>query len=125
MNTRYTKQKEIILHTLQNMNTHPTILELYDAVHEIDPSIGQATVYRNVSKFVKENLVQKIPTNDGIDHYDGNCNKHYHFVCQKCHRLVDLYGNEADYLFGEIEKKHHLQISDIHILCEGICNECK
>ena len=125
MNTRNTKQKEIILETLQNMNTHPTILELYEEIHKIDPSIGQATVYRNVSKLVKEKSIQKIPTNDGVDHYDGNCCQHYHFVCQRCHRLVDLYGDEVFPILQQIERKHHLEICDIHILCEGICNDCK
>ena len=84
MNTRNTKQKEVILNTLKQMHNHPTILELYEQVRKSDATIGQATVYRNVSKLVEEGIVMKIPTNDGVDHYDGDCTDHYHFICQEC-----------------------------------------
>ena len=60
MNTRNTKQKEIILNTLRQMHSHPTIMDLYEQVQKVDSSIGHATVYRNVSKLVEEGLVMKI-----------------------------------------------------------------
>lgn len=125
MNTRNTKQKEIILHTIQSMDTHPTILEIYDAVCKVDASIGQATVYRNVSKLVEEGMVCRIPTNDGQDHYDGNCRRHYHFFCKQCHQLFDLYDGEVFMLIEKMKKNYQFQINDIHILCEGICTNCE
>ena len=48
-----------------------------------DSSVGQATVYRNVSKLVEEGKVRRVLTNDGVDHYDADCSQHVHFVCQK------------------------------------------
>ena len=42
MNTRNTKQKEIILNTLRQMHSHPTIMDLYEQVQKVDSSIGQA-----------------------------------------------------------------------------------
>ena len=125
MNTRNTKQKEVILNTLKQMHNHPTILELYEQVRKSDVTIGQATVYRNVSKLVEEGLVMKIPTNDGVDHYDGDCTDHYHFICQKCHRLYDLYDDSFLRVLRKLEKGHNFKVNRVHLLLEGVCQECE
>ncbi len=125
MNTRNTKQKEIILSALQQMHNHPSILELYEQVREFDSSIGQATVYRNVSKLVEEGLILKIPTNDGVDHYDGNCMNHYHFMCQKCHKLYDLYDDSFVPFLKKVGKGRNFKVDRVHLLLEGICHECE
>ncbi len=125
MNTRNTKQKEIILNTLRQMHSHPTIMDLYEMVQKVDPSIGQATVYRNVSKLVEEGLVMKIPTNDGVDHYDGDCTNHYHFICQKCHKLYDLHDENFPSVLQKVEKNNHFKVNRVHLILEGICHECE
>lgn len=125
MSTRNTKQKEIILTTLGELKTHPTILELYEAVRHKDSSIGQATVYRNVSKLVEEGKVLKVLTKDGIDHYDGDSIPHSHFMCQVCHRLIDLYDVNTDSLVKQVKNKKSLDIIDVHVLFEGVCEKCK
>lgn len=54
MNSRNTSQKNIILEVLKNNRSHPTAQELYTLVKEKDPTIGQATVYRNVKNLSKK-----------------------------------------------------------------------
>lgn len=125
MNTRNTRQKEIIFQTLNEMHTHPTILELCEAVRYKDSSIGQATVYRNVSKLVEEGKVRRVLTNDGVDHYDADCSQHVHFVCRKCHRLFDLYDISTSSLAKQMKGYHEFDVEKIHILFEGTCDHCK
>lgn len=125
MSTRNTRQKEIIFETLCELRTHPTVLELYDLVRKKDPSIGQATVYRNVSKFVEEGKVRRVLTKDGIDHYDGDCSNHSHFMCNVCHRLYDLYDVNATNLIQEAKKETSFDIKEAWVLFDGICNQCK
>ena len=124
MNTRNTKQKEIILDTLQHMYNHPTILELYAEVKKNDASIGQATVYRNISKLVDEGVIQRITTYDGIERYDSNTIPHYHFICQKCHKLYDLHDSILDDMVATVNQHNHMNIICVHLLIEGICCEC-
>ncbi len=124
MNTRNTRQKEIVLKTLCELKTHPTILELYQAVLHKDASIGQATVYRNVSKLVEEGKIQKVLTKDGVTHYDGDCRNHSHFMCNSCHRLFDLYGVNTNNLIKAVRKSSCFIISNTYVLFEGICEEC-
>ena len=68
MEKRNTKQKEIILDILKDKENmfHPTAGDLVKLVLDSNPSIGQATVYRNINKLVDEGILLKIPTNDEI-----------------------------------------------------------
>ncbi len=125
MNTRNTRQKEIILETLQGLKTHPTILELYDAIRKRDSSIGQATVYRNVYKLIEEGKVCKVLTYDGIDHYDGDCSKHSHFMCSSCHKLFDLWDVNTTSLVEQERKNSSFDIIDAYVLFEGTCDQCR
>lgn len=124
MDIRNTRQKAIVLDTLKEMYTHPTIQELYQAVLKKDPMIGQATVYRNVNKLLEEGKIRKVPTNDAIDHYDGNCAIHYHFQCLKCHNILDLYDERYQEIIKKVEREHSVQIEDASFLFEGVCEVC-
>ena len=125
MKERNTKQKELILKELENDYTHPTILELYEKLRKKNPKIGKATVYRNISKLVEEGKVRKVLTTDGIDHYDGDCSNHSHFMCNICHKLYDLYDVDTDILISKAKKNHSFSISNASVLFEGICDKCK
>ena len=57
---KYSKQREIILETLESTNTHPTAEELYNTVHEKHPKISKSTVYRNINILVEDGVITKI-----------------------------------------------------------------
>ena len=54
MNTRNTKQKDIILDILEHNRIHPTMQEIYELAKKEDQNIGQATIYRNINKLVED-----------------------------------------------------------------------
>ena len=85
METRNTKQKEIILDILKDKENmfHPTAGDLVKLVLDKYPSIGQATVYRNINKLVDEGILLKIPTNNNF-RYDINTHTHAHLTCKEC-----------------------------------------
>lgn len=124
MNTRNTRQKDIIYQTLSEMDSHPTILELYEAVKDRDASVGQATVYRNVSKLIEEGMVFKILTSDGCCHYDANSRQHVHFFCNHCHRLFDLYDIDLKFLDKQVKNSKY-KVDSFYVLFEGICDKCR
>lgn len=123
MKNRVTKQKQIILETLAHMDNHPTIAELYEAVLKKDPSIGQATVYRNVKKMIDQNQISRISFL-GVDHYDGKTEEHMHLYCTKCGKMIDIYGYDLSPLEKTIEQDYHLRIQKQKILFEGVCKDC-
>ena len=125
MNTRNTKQKEIILDILNTHRTHPTIQEIYEYAKEKDSSIGQATIYRNVNRLVEEKKVLKLPnsSNDSF-HYDINTEQHIHFICKKCNKIIDIFDNDYRNFIKDIEKKESLSIEKTNIILEGLCDNC-
>ena len=123
MNTRNTRQKEIIFQTLNEICTHPTIMELYEAVQSRDSSIGQATVYRNVSKLVSLGKIKKFSMVDGVEHYDANCTFHAHFVCNCCHKIYDVDDVCYDNIIAQSDKR--FCVSTVSVTLEGTCNLCQ
>lgn len=125
MNKRNTKQKEIILDILEHNRIHPTIYEIYELAKQKYPSIGQATIYRNVNRLVDENIIVKLPSdsNDGY-HYDINTTSHDHLLCKKCGKIIDIFDNDYTEIFKDIEQKNKVAISRATILLEGICANC-
>lgn len=123
MKERNTKQKELILEVMKHNKNHPTIAEIYNLVKEIDPTIGQATVYRNVKRYVESGKLYVVKTIGGIDHYDYNT-EHVHFECMKCGKIIDIMDNE---LFKELKSKFQNrkeEISSYQVSIQGYCEEC-
>ena len=56
----YSRQREIILETLKEVNIHPTAEELYKLVNRKYPKISKSTVYRNINILVEyvKNVIQ-------------------------------------------------------------------
>lgn len=57
MISRNTRQKEIIIREVNNIDTFFNSRELYDKVKKIDRKIGVATVYRILNNLKKKNLL--------------------------------------------------------------------
>ena len=110
MKRRNTKQMNVILDIMKNDRSHPTIQELCEKVTTVDSSIGQATVYRNVSKLCEEGILTKISV--GIDHYD--------YICLKLYDVFD----ESYFDKSLIEKKHNVKIDSSSVLFYGVCSNC-
>ena len=124
MDIRNTKQKQVILEALKKNKLHPTIQELYQDVLDIDESVGQATVYRNVNRLVEEGKIIKIPTTLGIDHYDADINPHYHLYCEECEKIYDIFDEDYYKLTKRVENEYQVKINKGIILFEGICSKC-
>lgn len=125
MNTRHTKQKQIVLETLQKDKTHPTIQELYDKIKLEYKNIGQATIYRNVNKLVEDNTIRKVCTLNGVDHYDGDTREHCHLLCHKCGKIVDIFEVNLEKIISSIMKNYDITIDNYNLILEGFCPSCK
>ena len=92
----YSRQREIILETLKEVNIHPTAEELYKLVNRKYPKISKSTVYRNINILVESNVIRKIKMLSGADRFDYICKEHYHAICEKCGKVFDF-----DYSFNK------------------------
>ena len=122
---RQSKQRDAILTALRNTTTHPTAEAVYEVVRKETPGISLGTVYRNLNFLADENMIRRVKSFDNNVHFDANPRPHYHMMCEKCGRIIDLFPDEDDYhsLIQFVEKQGH-KVDYTSVNFVGICNDC-
>lgn len=124
MNKRNTRQKEIILECIKEDSTHPTVAEIMERVSEVDASIGQATVYRNINKLLEEGLIEKLYSSADKFCYDADIVEHDHLICIKCGKIIDLFDDDYTNKKKAIAKKYSFEVEKASTTYKGICENC-
>ena len=86
----YSRQREVILDTLKSNVVHPTAEYLYAVLKEKEPNISLATLYRNLNQLADNGVIKKIDGLETSSHFDHNIHEHYHMICDKCRRVLDV-----------------------------------
>ena len=92
---RNTKQLSIILGAIKRMPRHFTAEDVYKEVKKENPSVGQATVFRNMNKMSEEGILLRIEVPGGASRYELIAPKHYHAKCMVCGK--ELLGRQLKY----------------------------
>ena len=90
MERRQTPKKAAITEELKKMHTHPTALELKDALDADGMHISRATVFRVLNDLADEGSIHRVEIEGSDVRYDGNTAPHYHFHCKVCRRTMDI-----------------------------------
>ena len=88
--TKQFRKRNAILACLRATRVHPSAETLYQMLQSEHPDISLATVYRNLSLFKNQGLIQSLGTVDGIERFDGDISPHVHFICGCCGSVTDL-----------------------------------
>lgn len=116
---RMTKQKTTILDIINNSYAHLDALGVYKEAKEIIPNISLATVYRNLNLLVEEGKIVRIKKGL-VDRYDAKRERHDHFFCNKCGKIIDIY--EEIVIPDDVYKVG--RILEYEINFTGICRDC-
>lgn len=122
---RHTIQKEIILKTVRDLNSHVTADDVYSAVIRDYPNIGKGTVYRNLNLLAEEGEIRRVEISDGPDRFDFTLEDHYHVVCVKCKNVSDVDMDALPDLTDCIKDTHGMEFLNYDILFKGICKDCQ
>lgn len=122
---KYSKQRELILKTIQNNMIHPTADCVYELVRGEMPNISLATVYRNLNMLAETGMIRRIVGLDGSVHFDHNLCNHYHFICTKCNKVYDVTYDIAPGLADKVNAETGLDVESYDINLKGICHSCK
>lgn len=87
---KYSRQRELIKNFLAERKDHPTADMVYQSVRQQNPNISLGTVYRNLTLLADSGEINRLNMGDGVDHFDADTSPHYHLLCTKCGRVVDL-----------------------------------
>ena len=121
---RDTKQRRLVLQAVQSRCDHPTAEQICEDVHETDPKISHATVYRNLNCLSEDGEITHVRV-PGADRYDVRTDMHYHLYCLECKKVIDVpypYEKSVD---EKTARQSGYQIVRHRLIFEGICPECQ
>lgn len=81
-----------VLAAVRESTSHPTALEVYDAVRLVRPRIGLATVYRILHQLTRQGAIGVWGYGSERARYDGRTTRHDHAFCTGCGALLDVPG---------------------------------
>jgi len=121
---KYSRQREAIKNFLVSRTDHPTADTVYEEIREVCPNISLGTVYRNLALLENLGEIMKITAGAGADRYDGNTIPHNHFVCTKCHCVIDLHMENIDFIKETASKDFPGIIESYVTHFYGVCGDC-
>ena len=117
----YSKQREKILDALTNNAIHPTAEKLLDFLDKDNSNIGITTLYRNLNQLADAGMIKKIDGLEPSAHFDHNTFEHYHFICEKCGKIIDVFESvEPPCKLNE----HGVSVTSSKAVFYGVCADC-
>ena len=122
---RRTTQRKVILDVFQEKKTsHITAEEIFEIVRKKHPTIGRATVYRNLTVLSERGYIRRIPVPSGADCFDANVHNHYHVKCRLCAGVSDIDAPFFFNLHNQLPPGHGFVIESHDLIFHGICPAC-
>lgn len=121
---KYSRQREIILKTLNENRIHPTAETVYEIIKKNLPNISLATVYRNLNLLSEKGIIKRLEGVDGIFRFDACIDEHHHFVCTKCGNIYDIEGSSFPDIKESISNKTEYTVDTCDITLKGTCLNC-
>jgi len=122
---RVTPQRIEIYKQLINTDEHPSAETLYEKVRKRFPGISFDTVNRTLLTLNDMGVAFIVEGSGDVRRFDGGMEKHQHFKCVKCKRIVDFQHKPFDNikLPASLGKKFKILKKAVYI--EGICDLCE
>ena len=121
---RNTRQKRVILQSVEQLGCHPTAVQIYTAVRKVLPRTSLSTVYRNLGILVDQGKIKALKGAGTEIHYDHNMDEHSHIKCKVCGRVCDVNINPVDIGTISPEQVSNFIVIEIRMNILGICPEC-
>jgi len=125
---RNTAQKQIILQTLQEMNSHVSAGAIYRQIQTTHPEIGRATVFRVLADLAESGELLRFHVAGSEDRFDITSSPHCHIRCRECGTVDDVWFGEEDIdreILNHIENASGFSVDKIHLEFTGLCEICK
>ena len=116
-----TKYGKKILEIVNSTRSHMTAEEVFDALRQTYPTVVLATVYNNLNRLWKEDLIRKVSMEGMPDRYD-HIQRHDHLVCKECGRLVDI---DLGDLTEQLERTSGVSILSYDLKLTYLCEHCR
>lgn len=119
---RKTKPRKMIIDCLNNLH-HASFDDIFSYLEENNGfnKISLSTFYRNISFLEQDGVIRKVDSTISEPFYElSNIAKHDHFICIKCHKIIDIPRKNRKEKYDEYGNL----IQEISINEYGICKDC-
>jgi Fur family transcriptional regulator, peroxide stress response regulator len=114
-----------ILETLKGVSTHPSADWIYNEVRKKIPHISRGTVYRNLKVLEEEGAIIDLNVDGTFGRYEIRHDNHYHFLCEQCGRIIDIFEPVETELNVSFAKRTGFKITRHRLEFHGICKDCQ
>ncbi len=120
-----TQQRLRIAELFFSSQGHFTLEEIYQKLRQVDPDIGQTTLYRTLKLLCEAELAEELDLGEGTIRYEAAAPHHHHALCVKCGRIVEFFEPRMEQLQTEVsENLGFSAASHVHYL-SGHCAHCR
>lgn len=123
--SRNTVQRKLIFDIVKNRNDHPSADDIYDEARMTDPHISRGTIYRNLKLLSEKGLIRRVHMLDGIDRFDCRTDEHFHFLCKRCGKTIDIDMPPSMDTYADIVLPEGAEVYDRWIILSGLCSDCR
>ena len=113
---KYSRQRELILETVQQSDDHPTADTVYARVRALDP---------NLNLLCETGRLLKVSIPGGSDRFDHTLQNHAHAVCTVCGTVSDVLPQALPLLEEFLQQDCGFTVRRMNLVLEGVCPRCR
>jgi Fur family transcriptional regulator, ferric uptake regulator len=124
---KMTGPRETVLDAFLELERHVTAEELFAAARRLDPSIGQATVFRTIKLLAEAGLAREACPDEGARRYEHayRHEHHDHLTCVECGDVVEFVDEAIERAQEAIYGRYGYRPSGHRIELQGYCPSCE
>jgi len=107
---------------LHQIESHPTVEDIYTALSPQIPSLSKATVYNTLHTLIEAGLVREVNIDLDAQRYDTLLENHGHFQCSACGEIFNF---EADIDQLKVAGLQDFQVDKKDVYFSGLCPACQ
>ncbi len=123
-NYHQTRQRQLLLEVMSEAKGHINAKELFNLAAARDNSISQATVYRSLSLFKQQGLIDEKHLGQAQCLYEMKGKiQHQHLVCSRCGKVIE-FGCPLNEIVEKVKNEHGFIVTKAEVYFEGYCANC-
>jgi Fur family transcriptional regulator, ferric uptake regulator len=121
-----TPQRMAIINIVMESKELLSPAALFEKARQVDPEVGEVTVYRTLNILFELGLVCMVHTGENTHSYISRPPEHHdHVICSSCGKVVDFMDCNLAELEQRLMKNTGFNIKEHRLDFYGVCSQCR
>lgn len=125
---KITQPRRMLVELLAKSDKVLSPYDMKDVLEKRGIRADVVTIYRVMEVLDAINLVHKVLAFNGYIRCNtekmAGSDCHHYLLCQRCHRVEEVEGENLDQLEKKIARNHHFQVQSHYLEFMGLCQKC-